>query len=244
MTGPPTPLTTGGSDEGGEGGGPGFAPRPDGPPAIISCSVWDDECPEGQKCIAWSNEGDEVWNDTRCRPVGTDLVGEACTVEGGPASGLDSCAQGSMCWGVDPETNTGLCAPLCHNEDHPLCDDPDRHCMVGNGGALNVCLFFCDPVNSECSDSEACYLVDESTVCLRPNTPVVVEPDLTPALCAPGSTAVAPGLDVGCDEGEPCCVSWCDLASPMPGCPSEASCRPWDDSLWAGDAGLCLDSPV
>lgn len=220
----------------------------DHPQPILSCSVWDDECPEGQKCTAWSRSGSEIWDDARCSPVGPDQVGEPCAVEGGPTSGIDSCAQGSMCWSVDPDTNMGVCAELCvGSENAPVCNDPTTTCLIGNQGSINVCSATCDPLSQNCPDGEACYGTTHHRrlACMRPDTPLITPPDdLTPALCPPGSTAVSPELDANCEDNELCCVSWCDLSLDVgeQQCLLEQQCSPWDEqSLWPMDVGICLN---
>ena len=50
----------------------------------FDCDIWAQDCPEGEKCSAWANDGGGAWNATRCVPVDDDpdQVGEACNVEG------------------------------------------------------------------------------------------------------------------------------------------------------------------
>lgn len=215
----------------------------------VSCDIWDPVCPELEKCIAWSNDGSEIWNDTRCTAVGTREVGEACSVQGGPTAGIDNCVLGTMCWGVDPETNDGYCVAQCRgSENAPVCDDPTTACVMGNDGSINLCPPTCDPVSQNCPEDEACYGDPEthSTVCLRPGTPLLSGPDLlTPALCPPGSTAVAPEQDVDCEDGEPCCALWCDLDLVPSECPLDKDCHLWieEGSVIGGynEPGICLN---
>ncbi len=244
VTGRPEPITTGPSDDSSTGPVP---PVPnDIPVSILTCSVWDDTCPDGQTCVAWSNDNSGVWNDARCSPVGPDQSGEPCTVEGNATSGIDSCAEDLMCFGVDPETNTGHCVARCRgSENAPWCDDPTTFCARGNEGSINLCLPTCDPLSQDCPEGEACYDVDGSG-CMRPGTPLVSQPDqLIPAFCPPGSTAILPELDASCEDDTLCCATWCDL-SIANSCGPGASCEPWlEEGIVFGyaDVGLCVVVP-
>ena len=246
VTGLPEPrTTTEGTSEADSGSG---FPVPTDVPAVVTlCSVWDSECPDGEKCVAWSSDASGVWDSARCSPVGPDQLGEPCVILGELASGHDSCALGTMCWGADPETSMGHCAALCHgSENAPVCDDPTTSCVIGNDGSINVCLPTCNPLNQNCPDGEACYGLANDLVCLPPQTPLVSPPDqLFPAFCPPGSTAVLPELDPNCEDDELCCVSWCDLTM-LERCPAEMSCEPWFEEgiIWiGGDIGTCLGLP-
>ena len=65
-------MDTGGSDGTGDSsGGPpgeGFIEMPDGGGATNECNQWVQDCPEGEKCMPWANDGGSAWNATRCRP--------------------------------------------------------------------------------------------------------------------------------------------------------------------------------
>lgn len=249
VTGPPEPVSTGNTSEASSGDGTeGSLPPTDIPPVITLCSVWDNECPDGEKCVAWSSDGSGVWDSARCSPAGPAQVGEDCAMQGGLASGHDSCALGTMCWGVDPETNNGHCTALCYgSEDAPVCDDPTRACVIGNAGSLNVCLTMCDPLTPDCPKDDACYGTDRALICAPPGTPLVTQPaQLTPALCPPGSTAVQPELDANCEDDALCCAPWCDL-SMLNSCAAGMTCEPWfKEGMMFGfeDVGACLDVPI
>src|SRR5690606_34162493 len=137
-------------------------PGLDGVPRCSMCDVWAQDCPEGEKCSAWANDGGESWNATICVPVGEDKPGEPCTAEGSPLSGHDSCELGAMCWDVDPETLEGTCVGLCDgSEDAPTCAEPMTTCAITNGGVLNLCLPTCDPFLQDCGQTESCVDVGE-----------------------------------------------------------------------------------
>ncbi|MBL4686062.1 MAG: hypothetical protein JKY37_15820, partial [Nannocystaceae bacterium] len=212
------------------------------------CRIGGDECPKAEKCMPWASDGGDAWNAKRCTPLAADpaSVGSPCVVEGGPASGVDSCEANAMCWSVDPETNTGTCAPLCeYAPGDDICADPDKICTL-DSGPLEVCLDGCDPLVNDCPAGESCYLLnpfllaDRVAVCLRPGTPIFVNVDVFPAFCEPGWTAISPLLDPTCAHNELCCAPWCDTSEPE--CPDGRSCIPWtppgrpkDD-----DVGFCV----
>src|SRR5690349_13167900 len=59
-----------------------FIPVPDWPFGD-ECDIWEEDCPEGYKCMPWANDGGNAWNATRCSPIAPDAhaPGESCTVE-------------------------------------------------------------------------------------------------------------------------------------------------------------------
>jgi hypothetical protein len=65
------------------------------------CDLWKQDCPPGEKCMPWANDGGGSWNATRCTPLAEDprQPGEPCTVEGSGVSGRDDCDIRAMCWG-------------------------------------------------------------------------------------------------------------------------------------------------
>src|SRR5262245_46725118 len=89
------PDDTGGSESGGAGdsggddggdvdtGGAsfvGFIQDPDGGGVSIECDAWAMDCPRGEKCMPWANDGGSEWNATRCSPLDPDPAhpGDQC----------------------------------------------------------------------------------------------------------------------------------------------------------------------
>lgn len=108
----------------------------------IECSVFAQDCPAGEKCTPWANDGGEALNATRCRSIdpSPDNIGEACTVEGSLSSGVDSCDLGSLCRDVDPRTSEGACVPICAGTpEAPLCPD-GLNCEISDNGLLALCI--------------------------------------------------------------------------------------------------------
>ena len=125
------------------GGGFIYGDPDSGGPVAIECDTFAQDCPDGEKCMPWANDGGDEWNATRCSPIENEpaQVGEPCTVEGGPTSGIDSCAISAMCWEVDPMTNMGTCIAMCTGTaDMPVCEDLGLECVV-----LSEVLALCGP---------------------------------------------------------------------------------------------------
>jgi hypothetical protein len=139
---------------------------PDSGGVALECDVIGNDCPKGEKCVPWANDGGKVWNATRCTPlvVPPMAVGEPCTVMGSAVSGLDDCEAGSMCFHVDPEANTGTCVAFCASDEPPACADEALTCVITHDGVLLVCLSPCDPMAPECLEG-TCTTVEELDVC-------------------------------------------------------------------------------
>ena len=99
-------------------------PGPD-VPAVELCDVWDDDCPRGEKCTFWANDGGALPNSTRCVPLDANPAGpgEPCRAE---SLGFDDCDVGSMCWNVD-RTGHGECIPFCTGSPEEGTTDTELH---------------------------------------------------------------------------------------------------------------------
>jgi hypothetical protein len=224
---------------------PGFAIEPMSPLGGINieCDIWAQDCPDGEKCMPWANDGGTSWNATRCSPV-ADVpvdIGGACTVEGSGVSGIDDCVLGAMCWGVDPETNMGACIELCScTEVTPVCNTANATCSISNDGVLPLCLPVCNP-----NDAASC---PDGEVCVPSNDVFVCTPDVSGAMGAAGDecqyvNVCDPGLFCANAEIVPgctsigCCSAFCsdDDAS---GCEAGQECIPWYEDGQAPDECL------
>ena len=187
-----------------------------------SCDVWSQDCPEGQKCMPYANDGGNAWNATKCTPIAPDpkQPGEACSVEGNGTSGVDNCVQASMCWGVDEETNMGTCVPFCAGTpDAPMCDDPADTCVVANDGVLTLCLPRCDPLLQDCSADEVCIPVPsgDDFACVldaSEGTGTAGAPCESLNVCNPGLSCESAAVVPGCMGSGACCAPFCDLTDP------------------------------
>ena len=190
---------------------PGFLPAPDVPPE--DCDIWGQNCPEGEKCTAWADDGGSAWNANRCVPVADNPVGpgDTCTVEGIGTSGIDNCDATSMCM-PDIGANTGTCIAFCTGSpDDPMCGGAEI-CVISNWDALVLCYESCDPVAQDCRrEGWACYPVDDGAVC----APEGENPGAHGtkcemlATCNPGLVCVQAGAVAGCPD-DPCCAAYCD----------------------------------
>jgi hypothetical protein len=208
----------------------------DGEARCSRCDIWSDDCPRGEKCAPWANNGGAEWNDTRCVPLAPQpkLLGEPCVVDDYPTSGADNCGADAICWKIDPETLTGVCAAKCVGwPDSPVCADPGAVCLIANDGVIAVCLATCDPIDPICADDELCSPHPAGFICLpaEPGDGLYGDDCTNLAQCAHGHTCVLPELIPGC-FGAGCCTPFCQLEAPYatipapaPGCPApELAC--------------------
>ncbi len=231
-----------------------FIEDPTGGP--VDCDIWDQDCPVGEKCVPWANDGGSSWNATRCAPVAEEphAPGESCTVEGNAVSGLDDCDYGSMCWDVDPETMMGECVAFCMGtEANPICEDACTSCTINSSGILNLCLPMCDPLGQNCNEGEGCYPVNDTFACAPDasgDMGGVAEVCEFLNVCDPGSACIPPDMLPACEGSYGCCSPFCDVAAAdtcdalLPG----TVCRPWWDGggpqgCSSGEIGVCALPP-
>ncbi len=237
-----TGFDTGSSDDNGASsvgfyGGP--APDHSTP---IECDFWEQDCPDGDKCMPWANDGGETWNALRCVPVDADpdQPGEPCVVEGSGVSGVDSCALGAMCFFVDPQTNAGTCVAQCGGTPmNPVCDDVGEACLIANDAVLALCLPTCDPLLQSCDTGQVCVPADGSFVCMTS----YIYPSGAEEACD-GINACDAGLVCvdgssvggGCVDTN-CCTEYCDHTEIDP-CAGGRVCVPLFDA--ASPVGVCV----
>lgn len=240
-------MTTGATSEGSTGAADGatmgviFLVEPDGGGVSFECDLFAQDCPEGEKCMPWANDGGGAWNATRCSPIdpAPGQAGDECTVEGNGVSGIDDCDIGVMCWDVDPKTNIGTCVAMCTgDESNPICEDPDTSCAIANDGAIILCLPNCDPLLQDCADGQACYPINDAWSCAPDasgETGVYGDPCEFINVCDPGyvcldASTVPPGQM--CEGAAGCCTAVCDLTDPAgndqcEGVAGGQSCEAW-----------------
>lgn len=207
---------------------------------VIACDLWAQDCPRGEKCTAYANDGGSSWNATKCVSVVDDPVGagETCHAEGSGTSGIDDCELGAMCWDVDHDTLEGFCLPFCAgDESNPQCEDPNRSCSV-DAGLLAFCVLACSPVEQDCSSGQACYPVQDDWMC-HPDAsgdvgaygdPCEHINECDPGLICLDAAIVPPGQP--CEGAAGCCTEICDLADPTgdlqcAGAAAGQECQPW-----------------
>lgn len=205
--------------------------------AFFDCDVWAQDCPRGQKCMPWGNDGGNAWNASRCSPIAPSpgQIGDACTAEVPGLSGIDTCDVGLVCLYLAPESGTGTCIANCSGSvDAPYCEDPDALCEIAFGGVIISCLHACDPLLQDCPEGGACYPGDLGFVCGDTLDPVIAvgDPCNYEWDCAAGSFCAAADLLPLCN-GDACCTAYCDTTMPE-SCPPEQTCAPIHDGATAG----------
>jgi hypothetical protein len=240
------PMTTEPSDDTGpsdttsadDDTGSPFILQPDGGGAAVECDVWAQDCPAGEKCMPWANDGGSAWNGTRCSPVQDNpgQVGDACMVEGSGVSGIDSCDIDMMCYYVDPETNEGQCVSFCQGtEANPICD-PGFVCSIANDGVLTLCRPECDPLLQDCLEIAACLPAAGSqffTCIIDASGEAGAAGDTCEFInaCDPGLFCANAEAVPGCDGASGCCSEFCDITGedPTSTCSLGAGqeCVPW-----------------
>jgi hypothetical protein len=231
--------------------GGGFVPPEDLGGMQLECDIWAQDCPSGEKCMPWANDGN-VWNATRCTPIAEDpgVAGEPCHVEGSGVSGIDDCELGAMCWDVNIRTNEGTCVDICLGTfEAYYCEDPSEYCAQGGDGLITLCLPLCDPLEQDCPGGQACVGIQDAWSCA---------PDASGDMgaygdscefvnaCDPGlacldSSTVPPGLP--CEGAGGCCTEVCDITDPLgdqqcAGAAEGQTCQAWYEE---GEAPAILE---
>lgn len=222
---------TGGNDT----GHTGFIGASDAGPSPPQCSLFEQDCPEGEKCNIYASGGGNYWNGTKCVPVvpDPDDIGEPCTVEDNGFSGLDSCVLGAVCWDVDPSTNEGTCVAFCSgNPANPTCPDPSLTC---HGRDFSVCLPNCCPLEQTCGDGRGCYPVGRHFFCAPDaggESGAFGDPCEYLNVCDPGLFCANAETVAQCKSPLGCCTEFCDVTDPnadanCTGAAEGQRCVPW-----------------
>ncbi len=231
VTGDPTGDPTGDTSTGGETTGCTFISCGDGGDGGNECDVWAQDCPEGEKCMPWANDGGNSWNALKCTPLdpAPQQPGDVCTTENA-VGGVDNCAISSMCWDVDPETNEGSCVAFCEGtEEDPSCA-PGFSCAILNAGTLILCLPSCDPLLQDCPGDDLCLGVGDGFICALDASGEMGaygDPCEFANACDPGLACLSPEYIEGCQAGG-CCTPFCDTSEMPDTCPGGTQeCLPW-----------------
>lgn len=197
----------------------GFIEEPDGGGIAVECDVWTDDCPKGEKCMPWANDGGNSWNATRCSPIDANpgQVGDACTVEGSGVSGVDSCDARAMCYYVDSEVGEGICVGFCDGTPQAPTCDTDFICTIVNDGVLTLCRPECDPLLQNCEGSAACLPASgtDGFTCIidasGEDAGGFGDPCEFINACDPGLYCAGAEFVPGCVGATGCCTDFCDL---------------------------------
>lgn len=183
------------------------------------CSIYEQDCNAGEKCVPWSDQPDLVPDDIRCCPIEGDVkeVGDPCSVNGYFGSCLDDCDVGSFC--LDPfDTGHGVCQKFCEgNASNPTCE-PDESCLIYFAG-VPMCFPQCDPLVQDCAEGQGCYPDEEAAggtgfICLPTIAGDGLYGDLCWLLsgCSPGFICVYSDFLPDCIGSVGCCTPLCDTA--------------------------------
>jgi hypothetical protein len=252
----PPAESSGGVMDDTTGGGTGsvFIMNPDGTGPSNECDLWAQDCPKGEKCMPWANDGGDSWNATRCSPIdgSAGQPGDTCTVEGSGVSGIDDCDIASMCWDVDGKTNMGICVGFCEGtEDAPFCSNPDEGCSISNDGTLILCLAYCDPLLQDCPEGSACYPEENGFFCSPdasgPDLGAIGDPCEYINVCDPGGWCANAESVPDCAGAIGCCSGYCDITDPDANAtclPVGTECVSWYEEGTAPpgyeDVGVCV----
>lgn len=203
------------------------------------CSIYTQDCPSGQKCIYVENycsPGNLIYSD--CVPIPDDPagVGEPCRIID-EASALDDCELGTMCWGVDPDTDEGVCRAFCMGSgwDDLYCTNPDETCAISSQGP-GVCVPRCNPLELDCARDEVCVPFF-GWVCFGASLDEIGgygDPcqltECGAGLICLDPSYMPPGLP--CEGASGCCTEVCDVTDPAgdlqcTGAAEGQTCQPW-----------------
>jgi hypothetical protein len=190
-------------------------------PVFADCDPWMQDCPAGEKCVPFSNDGGP-WNANRCVQIkGDGQPGDTCSWDG-ISEGSDSCGADSHCWDVmevDGQLQ-GVCTPFCQGTaDNPLCG-PNTSCLIANEGSINLCVTTCDPLAQDCGPGLGCFWATNAFQCIFTAGEIMGgEPCGFINDCAPGHLCTAADVLPGCN-GSACCTPFCDLLEPQCGDPA------------------------
>lgn len=210
----------------------------DGGPSIYECDLFEQDCPMGEQCMPWANDGGNYWNASRCVPIDESpaQLGDPCVVEGQYASGLDSCDLGLMCFNIDLDTNEGTCVELCGGTaEDPTCSSGVA-CSSLYPDSPRLCLEPCDPLAPDCPPNSGCYFVDGRFSCAGTNAQQQPGEGCDDSYnCVGGAVCVEARVFGGDCSFTSCCVSYCDPDAPD--CPPELECVLFEE---APDVGVCV----
>lgn len=210
---PTTPSSTSSSSSGDGDGTDTTTFVPDKPDDIAECDPLAQDCPEGEKCVPYANDGGNVWNANKCVPVtGNGQQGDPCT-SSDISEATDDCGVDTVCWNVSD--GVGTCTSFCEGpSDAPFCD-PGYNCVIGNDGVITVCLQQCDPVLQDCASELICYWFAQKFSCLHGASEqhMTGEPCGFANDCEKGNTCASAEVVPDCTESA-CCAAFCDLDNP------------------------------
>jgi hypothetical protein len=216
-------------------------------PSNSTCDPFAQDCPEGEKCVAYSSDGD-TWDANHCVPIlGDQAAGEPCTYDGW-VEGTDDCDGTSSCLTINAD-GKDFCRPFCAGvADAPECP-PSTSCIIINDGSIALCFANCDPIVQDCPGDEACQWAFNGGFffCFPTGAAANGEPCEYFAECAAGLYCVDTTVVPDC-AGPSCCTEFCDLAlgdaqCAAPGTACISFYSPGTAPAGYEDVGVCILPP-
>jgi hypothetical protein len=185
----------------------------------VECDPFVQDCPEGEKCVPYSANG-EWYDANRCVPVlGDQAPGEDCTWTG-IIEAIDDCDATSICWNTElvGDQYVGTCVAQCTGSaENPLCEN-GSNCTLSGDGPLALCLPTCDPLVQDCDEGYGCYWGNFDFNCITASQNIPTgEPCGFVNDCTPGHLCVDAAALPSC-AGASCCTSYCNLPDGDAGC--------------------------
>ncbi|MCX4246312.1 hypothetical protein [Paraliomyxa miuraensis] len=220
-------TTTGSTSEGSESSGDTTGPPPPSfecPPTDNQCSLQEQDCPQGFKCILWDAEGDLVEPDaTICAPVDESPAELYANCTNDIATCTDDCPGGAAC--LPFYDDGGTCLDLCDANDE--CPG-DQVCQTCGSCAAAWCVPTCDPLAPDCPETLGDCVLDGSFgqvafSCQWELGPAGLgDPCFDVSDCAQGLMCTEQeDLGPGCLDPA-CCTELCDLDDPAAVCSDPA----------------------
>ena len=207
------------------------------PPPDVSCNPGLQTCPDGAKCGAFISDGGAV--QYQCvEDFAVYKLWEPCERLNSP--GNDGCPSGSACLPPSLSIDSGLCMPLCLDDDH--CENGQR-CVSSVDVNVPYCAPGCAPLTPNCpSPGLACIESGSDFLCRLESSINLVgstEPcgAGTDDICDEGFVCVYGGLLPGCTEAA-CCAELCNLLGEGSECTTQTVCSPLDNATHP-ELGAC-----
>jgi hypothetical protein len=228
------------------------------------CSMCEQDCADGQKCVPISLGNDLVPDFLGCTPVDdkTVPVGDDCQIRDYYGAGQDNCEKGAFCVANDFVELTGFCQQTCcPNEQESGCPHGDVCELLLDGipnvPAVPLCMPGCNPLEPNACDQVGrpdwrCIPTTLGSTCeffCAPPTPLSEGDEYSdqngPCLlwtdCKQGLHCQQSQSIVGCDVGFPyCCTAYCDTTDPTT-CPDGLECEAFGcPNPEFEDVGACI----
>ena len=217
------------------------------------CRIWDNDCPEGQKCspFATGDIGNKA-DVTKCvlLPVEPKGLGEDCLIQ--QMDQTDNCDVGLLC--VEPAPGIPkYCMKTCEgSRDQFSCSDPGYECFTDQLLVYAACLPACHPLTQRpflpCERGAVCVPSNGTFDCLldmSENGGQAYQSCSGVSTCKPGLMCVDSLFSSACDQNDAsCCLPFCDLDDPSCLGPNEVCLALFSDNSSPpgfADLGLCRE---